>query len=1141
MLLPLFLVVASTGFEKNLGQTDSQVRYLLRSRDVSVFLTDRETVFRTSSGSSIHMESVGKPVADSVAVSTITSYVGPRERWREEVPVFDRIVRRGVFPGIALVHYGAEYDYVVAPGANPRAIAVRFTGQKKSLRIDEAGSLVFDGDLRHRRPVAYQRDLDGNKTPVDAWFQLRGNTVTFGLGEYDSSRELVIDPEFEAVRFYGGSGDDELLDAGMVAGTTTSIDYPFAYSPPRGGRDVFIWTSGRVFYFGGSGDERPTALFPVFGGYVLAGETTSRDLPLASTSSFRTSSATSPPSVRGAYAGGETDGFLLSVYYGIVRPATSTISASYVGGSGRDRVVAVTDSMVIVNTDSPDLLTTDSGPFSKEPATNYICTIVEPFVAGYLNGAAITTAIENAGVVVAGSADGSLRTIRTDGAADRRSALPGGLPVRSIRVSSAGWGLVAVSDRAVARFDPETLAVQALYGIRKSTRVRDLLLKQNYALIAGRYDGEDTPDGFLTAVDLSTGSVPLWMPAGGDGIDEASSMIEYGDGTIHVVGTSTSSWGGAVWRGGTDAFEATVRIPFADLAVFVPQQVATGYDYPLPLPDGVTAVSSDPSRIRVAGSGKNTVLEAYAATGAATVTIHTGGDRWPAAFRVGVFTPRASFEVPFGGKLVVDGSGLVYAGYDAFGNIRPGVAPPKFRVRVANPALASVTPSDLDFTISNRAPITITATPGAQGNTELILESNAGVRVASLLVEVVRPLPTLPGPDPCVTARGFSLINRAPIPFLLGEPAVLRSANPGELRFARDLEAPDLVAEITVPAYSQIRIAASVDAAERQAVEYATPGGQGALVWCTAITPQSALMDNVAILQLRDGPRQTRLGASYFDRRPLPIAYRQGARIVSSDPSVVSVEVGPDWTVTLTPNALGRATLSIAVPGATPVDVPVAVVDGALLNNGGPVSVGKDLQTPVSFGRGDALPGPVTLESSDPSRAVLSLDPATPGSAKIALPNAGTQFWVQGLGDSGEVSIRISGGGYSPSQLAVQLYPSVVGVSPPQYLTELRAGLELSVQLTYLALFETVRFFPGGPSILPAVEQRLRPSIGPARVRVSVDNPAVLTVDQANLVAPASMRIRTLRPGDARLRLSVEGFGSLDRLNEIPIRVVPAP
>ena len=80
LLLPLFLAVASTGFEKNLGQTDPQVRYLLRSRDVSVFLTDRETVFRTSSGSSIHMESVGKPVADSVAASTIRSYVGPRER-----------------------------------------------------------------------------------------------------------------------------------------------------------------------------------------------------------------------------------------------------------------------------------------------------------------------------------------------------------------------------------------------------------------------------------------------------------------------------------------------------------------------------------------------------------------------------------------------------------------------------------------------------------------------------------------------------------------------------------------------------------------------------------------------------------------------------------------------------------------------------------------------------------------------------------------------------------------------------------------------------------------------------------------------------------------------------------------------------
>lgn len=1141
MLLPLLCLVASAGgFEKNLGQTDAQVRYLLRSRDVSVFLTDRETVFRTSSGSSIFMESAGKPIADSVAASTITSYVGPRERWREDVPVFDRIRRRDVFPGIDIVHYGAEYDFVVAPGANPRAIAMRFRGQK-SLRIDEAGSLVFDNDLQHKRPVAYQRDETGRKTSVESWFQLRGDVVTFGVGDYDSSRELVIDPEFEAVRFHGGSGDDEFLDAEMVAGTTTSVEFPLAYSAPKGGRDVFISASGRVFYFGGSGDERPTGLFPVFGGYVVAGETTSRDLPLGSLPSFRTSAGSSSPAVRGSYGGGETDGFLLSVYYGRTRPGDATISASYVGGSGRDRVVGVTESMVVLNTDSQDLLVTKDGLFQNEPATNYAFTITEPFVAGYLNGSAITTTIEAAGTVVAGAADGGLRTIRTDGKAPLRSALPGGLPVRSLKLSFAGWGLVAASDGAIARFDVETLAVEGLYGLSKSTRVRDLLLKQNYALVAGRYDGGDTPDGFLTAVDLSTGNVPVWMPAGGSGIDEVNSIREFADGTIHIVGTSTAPWAGATWRGGVDAFEATVRLPFADISTYVPERMAKDFNYPLPVPAGATVISSDPSRVRVSGSGKDTVLEAHAATGSSMVTIRDGKGSWPAAFRIRLFAPVPSFEAPFGGRMVIDGAGFLYANYPTGGILRPGVALPLFRVRLANPALGSVTPAELNFATGDRLPVTITAAPGAQGSTELILESALGTRIDSIPVDVLRPLPQLPGDEPCVTARGFSMLNRAPIAVQTGLPVTVRGAEPGQLLFAQDVNLPLLVNEVTVPGNAQFRIAATTNAPDTQALEYDLPGGSRGVVGCTAITPTSRFSENIPIFQLRDGPKRVRLGASYFDRIPLPIAYALGASVTSSNPDVLSVEMGSDWMVTLSPKALGQVTLSVAVPGALPTEVSVLVADGTPIIVRGPVAVGKDLQTRVFLGDNNKQPSALNLESSDPSKLVLSLDPDTPGTAKLLLASANVPFWVQALSDSGSVPVRITGQGFSPTVLAVQLYPSIVGISPQSLVRELFLGNEFTLKVFHLALFEALRF---GliPTIDPAVEQLPRPGLAPAKVSVTVDNPAILSIEPSGpLNAPASIRIRTLQPGDARLRISVEGFPALDRLSEIPVRVVPAP
>ena len=58
-----------------------------------------------------------------------TSSATIRQKWRTNVPTYAKVKYEGIYSGIDLVYYGnqrqLEYDFIVAPGADPRRIAVR--------------------------------------------------------------------------------------------------------------------------------------------------------------------------------------------------------------------------------------------------------------------------------------------------------------------------------------------------------------------------------------------------------------------------------------------------------------------------------------------------------------------------------------------------------------------------------------------------------------------------------------------------------------------------------------------------------------------------------------------------------------------------------------------------------------------------------------------------------------------------------------------------------------------------------------------------------------------------------------------------------------------------------------------------------
>jgi hypothetical protein len=144
---------------------------------------------------------------------TVNYFIGAdRSKWVQGVATYRKVNYRQVYAGIDLVYYGTErqveYDFVVAPGANPNEIALEFSGATLSLSGDgDLMAPLAGGRLSFRKPVVYQMS-GGKRELVAGSFRLHGNRVQFKLGKYDHTRALVIDPVLTYFTYLGGTGND---------------------------------------------------------------------------------------------------------------------------------------------------------------------------------------------------------------------------------------------------------------------------------------------------------------------------------------------------------------------------------------------------------------------------------------------------------------------------------------------------------------------------------------------------------------------------------------------------------------------------------------------------------------------------------------------------------------------------------------------------------------------------------------------------------------------------------------------------------------------------------------------------------------------------------------------------------------------
>ena len=214
-------------FEANQGQTDSRVKFLSRGSGYTLFLTSDEAVFSLR-GSKADGEAMPAspllqptvlPAANAVLrmklvkSSPSAKVIGADElpgksnyfigndakKWRSNVPTYGKVKYEGIYSGIDLIYYGnqqqLEYDFVVAPGANPRSIQFDVRGAKRIRRDgrDEHGDLVLmmgGREVRWHKPVVYQ-EKGVTRQEIAAHYVIQDkNRVGFEVASYDATRPL---------------------------------------------------------------------------------------------------------------------------------------------------------------------------------------------------------------------------------------------------------------------------------------------------------------------------------------------------------------------------------------------------------------------------------------------------------------------------------------------------------------------------------------------------------------------------------------------------------------------------------------------------------------------------------------------------------------------------------------------------------------------------------------------------------------------------------------------------------------------------------------------------------------------------------------------------------------------------------------
>lgn len=371
-------------FEENVGQTAQEVRYVSNGAGYKLFLTPQEAVLALRAPVSYDLSpqrrfKTLKSIRESLRARTMTAirmrfeganpaaqiraadelvkktnyFIGSDpKKWHANVPSYARVKYAGIYPGVDLVFYGnqrrLEYDFIVAPGADPKAIRLNLEGARK-LQLNSQGDLVLsvgDGEVVLQKPVIYQI-VKGERHEITGSYALgKGRQVAFSVSAYDRHEPLILDPVLNYSTYLGGASDEQsfgiAVDAAgnaFVAGTTLSTDFPTtatSFNPgPLGSNtigEVFVTEinpggTAEIYstYIAGNTGEVGVALaLDPTGKVYVTGATLSSDFPTTSNALKQSPNA-------GNLNFGTS---FISKIDPTLNGAASLVYSSYIGGTG---------------------------------------------------------------------------------------------------------------------------------------------------------------------------------------------------------------------------------------------------------------------------------------------------------------------------------------------------------------------------------------------------------------------------------------------------------------------------------------------------------------------------------------------------------------------------------------------------------------------------------------------------------------------------------------------------------------------------------------------------------------------------------------------------------------------------------------
>ena len=216
-------------FERNIGQHNRKVQFVLSQKQCTTFFTDTELVlgFRRSESfcklkdldvTSILNKDINRLHEYKVDVlrialensNKIPQIIGKkefncklnyfkgntREDWRNNVPIYEKLLYKEIYSGIDLLYFGErgsiKLSFIIKPNKSIDKIKLNFEGAD-NISLDESGNLLVKVNnkvLKLLRLEAFQK-FSENK--IECNFEIEDNfKVKFNIKDYNSEEELII-------------------------------------------------------------------------------------------------------------------------------------------------------------------------------------------------------------------------------------------------------------------------------------------------------------------------------------------------------------------------------------------------------------------------------------------------------------------------------------------------------------------------------------------------------------------------------------------------------------------------------------------------------------------------------------------------------------------------------------------------------------------------------------------------------------------------------------------------------------------------------------------------------------------------------------------------------------------------------------